>query len=142
MKKNKLLLNLAMAVVGALALSLGGFVLTDEKVKMVSGLFIGLGAALFCIGIGNFISSLVMSKTESEEFARKKNIEVNDERNIRIREKVGSKINQVMIYAISVIVLAMGFMQVSVIAIILVASLLLLELVLAIVLTNYYSKRI
>ena len=141
MKKNKIWLYLFMAIIGALSFYIGGFVLVEEKLKALSGLCIGLGAAAFCLGIGNFIGALIISKTESEEFTRKKNIEVNDERNTRIREKVGAKINQVVIYALSVIVLAMGFMQINIIAIIMVASVFLVELVLAIVLSNYYSKR-
>ena len=141
MKKNRIWLHLLMTVIGALSFYIGGFVLVEEKLKMISSLCIGLGAAEFCIGIGNFIGAVIISKTENEEFTRKKNIEVNDERNTRIREKVGAKINQVVIYALSVIVLAMGFMQINIIAIIMVASIFLLELVLAIVLSNYYSKR-
>lgn len=141
MKKNKIWLYLFMAIIGALSFYIGGFVLAEEKLKAISGLCIGLGAAVFCLGIGNFIGALIISKTENEEFIRKKNIEVNDERNTRIREKVGAKINQVVVYALSVIVLAMGFMQINIIAIIMVASVFLLELVLAIVLSNYYSKR-
>ena len=141
MKKNRIWLHLLMTVIGALSFYIGGFVLVEEKLKMISSLCIGLGAAEFCIGIGNFIGAFIISKTENEEFTRKKNIEVNDERNTRIREKVGAKINQVVIYALSVIVLAMGFMQINIIAIIMVASIFLLELVLAIVLSNYYSKR-
>lgn len=130
-----------MSAIGVIAFYIGGFVLVEEKLKMISGLCIGLGAAVFCLGIGNFIGALIISKTESEEILHKKNIEVNDERNIRIREKIGAKINQVVIYALSVIVLAMGFMRINIIAIIMVASIFLLELVLAIVLSNYYSKR-
>ncbi|HZK72141.1 MAG TPA: hypothetical protein VFD03_11610 [Clostridia bacterium] len=141
MKKNKIWLYLLLAIVGAVSFYVGGFVLVEEKLKMVSGLCIGLGSAIFCLGIGNFIGALIISKTENEEFLHKKNIEVNDERNTRIREKVGAKINQIVVYALSLIVLAMGFMQINIIAIIMVASIFLLELVLAIVLSNYYSKR-
>ena len=141
MKRSKIWLYLLMAIAGAVSFYVGGFVLVEEKLKMISGLCIGLGSAIFCLGIGNFIGALIISKTENEEFLHKKNIEVNDERNTRIREKVGAKINQVVVYALSLIVLAMGFMQINIIAIIMVASILLLELVLAIVLSNYYSKR-
>ncbi len=141
MKKNRIWLYLLMAVIGVSSFYYGEFVLVEEKSKMISGLFIGLGAAIFCLGIGNFIGACIITKTENEEFTRKKNIEVNDERNTRIREKVGAKINQVVVYVLSVIVLSMGFMQVNVIAIIMVASVLLLELVLAITLSNYYSNK-
>ncbi len=141
MKKNKIWLYLFMAIIGILSFYSGGFILVGEKLKAISGLCIGLGAAVFSLGIGNLIGALFISKTQSEEFTRKKNIEVNDERNTRIREKVGAKINQVVIYALSVIVLVMGFMQINIIAIIMVSSVFLMELVLAIVLTSYYSKR-
>lgn len=141
MRKNRIWFYLLMAVIGALSFYYGWFVLVDEKFKTVSGFCIGLGAAVFCLGIGNFTGALLISKTENEKLTRKKNIEVNDERNTRIREKVGARINQVVVYALSVIVLAMGFMQVNVIAIIMVSSVLLLELVLTIALSSYYSNR-
>jgi uncharacterized membrane protein len=141
MKKNKIWLYALLSTIGALSVYVGGFVLVEEKLKMLSGLFIGLGSAVFCLGIGNFIGSLIISKAENEGIMRKKNIEVNDERNMRIREKVGAKINQIVIYAISIIVLALGFMGVNVVIIIMISSVFLLELVLAIVLTNYYSKK-
>ena len=141
MKKSKIWLYLFLTIVGAVSFYVGGFVLTEEKLKMISGLCIGLGAAVFCLGIGNFVGALIISKTENGEILRKKNIEVNDERNTRIREKVGAKTNQIVLYALSLIVLAMGFMQINIIAIVMVASILLLQLVLAIVLSNYYSKK-
>lgn len=140
MKKNKIWLYALLSAIGAISLYIGGFVLIEEKVKMISGLCIGLGSAVFCLGIGNFIGALIISETENEEMTRRKNIEVNDERNTRIREKVGAKINQIIIYVITLIVLALGFMGVDVVIIIMISSVLLLELVLAIILSNYYSK--
>ncbi|MDP4152527.1 MAG: hypothetical protein Q8865_03655 [Bacillota bacterium] len=139
--KNKKWLYLLSAVVGAALLCLGKFVFSDESVKMISGLCYGVGAAVFALGIGKFIDAFIVSKTEKEEFTRKKNIEVNDERNIRIRERVGSKINHVMIYAITAVMLTMAYMDMGITAILLVASLFLIELVLCIVLFDYYSKR-
>ena len=140
MKKNKIWLYVFLSAIGAISVYIGGFVLVEEKIKMLSGLCIGLGSAVFCLGIGNFIGALIISKTENEEMTRRKNIEVNDERNTRIREKVGAKINQIVVYVITALVLTFGFMGIDVIIIIMISSLLLLELVLAIVLTNYYSK--
>lgn len=141
MKKNKIWLYVLLAAIGAISVYIGGFILVEERIKMISGLCIGLGSAVFCLGIGNFIGAIIVSETENEEMTRRKNIEVNDERNTRIREKVGAKINQIVIYVITVIVLALGFMGVDVVIIIMISSVLLLELVLAIVLTNYYAKR-
>ncbi|MEN6390486.1 MAG: hypothetical protein ABFD04_08705 [Syntrophomonas sp.] len=141
MKKNRIWLYALLSVMGAISLYIGGFVLNEEKLKMISGLCIGLGSAVFCLGIGNFIGALIISETKNEEMTRRKNIEVNDERNTRIREKVGAKINQFVIYVITAIVLALGFMGVNKVIIIMISSVLLLELVLAIGLSNYYSKR-
>ncbi|NLJ31020.1 MAG: hypothetical protein GX424_05385 [Clostridiales bacterium] len=137
----KIRLSLLTIPVGAILVYLGGFILVEEKFKMFASLCIGLGAALFCIGIGRFTGGLIQSKTETGKIARVKNIEENDERNIRIREKVGAKINQVVLYALSVIVLAFGFMKINITAILMVASVFVLELVLAIALSSYYSKR-
>lgn len=76
MKRDRIWLYLLMAILSASLFYYGEFVLTDETFKMISGLCIGLGAAIFCLSIGNFIGSLIISKTESEELTRKKKIEV------------------------------------------------------------------
>lgn len=141
MKKNSGWPHLLMAAMGVLLVYCGGVVLATEKLKMISGMCIGFGSAAACLGIGRFVGTLTVSKSEDGELTRKKNIEVNDERNIRIREKVGAAVNRVVIYVLTAIIFAMGFMGISIVAICMVASVLLLELVLAIVLSNYYSKR-
>jgi len=141
MKRNKIVFYLLMILVGGISFYFGEFVLRAENVKMISSLCIGFGAAIFCLGIGNLIGAVIISKTENEEITRQEKIELNDERNIKIREKVGAKINQVVIYALCIIALAMGFMQVDIVAIVMVVAVLFLELILAITLSNYYSKR-
>lgn len=113
MKKNRIWIYVLLAVFGAILFYIGGFVLTQENFKMFSGLCIGIGAAAFSIGIGNFIGAILISKTKNEQLMQKKNIEMNDERNIRIREKVGAKINQIVFYFIGIIVLALGFIKVQ-----------------------------
>jgi uncharacterized membrane protein len=140
--KKKIWLYLLLSALGAVSVYLGVFVIIAENLKMLSGLCIGLGAAVFCLGTGNAVGALVMSKTRTAEITRRKNIEVNDERNIRIKEKVGAKINQIMIYVLSAVVLAFGFMHVNIAAILIIASLFILELILAIFLTDHYSKTI
>jgi uncharacterized membrane protein len=141
MKKNKIWLYLLLVIAGAVSFYIGGFVLVEEKLKTISSWCIGLGAAAFALGIGNFFDALIISKTVNEKTILRKNIEVNDERNIRIREKVGAKISRVVNYALCVTVLVMAFMKINIIAIFMVISIILLEFVLAIVLSNYYAKR-
>lgn len=66
---------------------------------------------MFCLGIRMVIDTFLVSRIETEDMKRRIAIEVNDERNIRLKEKVGAKINQVVIYLLSIIVLALGFMR-------------------------------
>lgn len=137
MKSNKKILYIIWALIGA-ALFYIGVILPN---KPVSGMCIGLGAAFFCLGIGNFISKVIVSKIETEDITRRKNIEVNDERNIRIREKAGAKTNQLMIYALSVLVLTLGFMNAGIIIILMVSAVLILQLIFSVYFSNYYAKR-
>ena len=132
---------LILAVAGFTALCLGKFVLSGEDVKQISGFCIGLGAAAFVLGIGNFIGGIVIAKTGTEETLRQKNIEVNDERNTRIREKVGAKINQIMVYTFNVIILLLAFMGADLWILFMMIALIMAQLVLAVALTQYYSKR-
>ena len=139
--KTRVWLSAALTTLGIALLCLGAFVFTGPENKAVSGSCIGLGTAMFCLGIGNLISTLLVSKTKDEEMRRWKAIEVRDERNTRIREMAGAKANQITLYYVSFVVIALGFMGESLRIILIVSSVLVLQLVLAIALTNYYVKR-
>jgi hypothetical protein len=141
MNKKVKWLYLVISALGAALIAAGRLLEPLPVNKTVHGLCFGVGAALFALFLGKFVDSLIVSKTENERFARLKNIEVNDERNVRLRERVGSKTNLVMVYFFSVLILALSFMGESLAVILLVASGLLLELGLTIGLTAYYSKR-
>lgn len=141
MEKIKACISLLAAIVGAVAVYVGGFVLTGPQYKTVSGWCIGVGAAAFALGIGKFLDVLIFSKAQTAEIARKKNIQVNDERNIRIREKVGWQISRVVNYVLCALVLVMGLMRMPVAAILMMVGVILLEFILAVVLSNYYAKR-
>ncbi|HHV74673.1 MAG TPA: hypothetical protein GXX41_08585 [Thermoanaerobacterium sp.] len=132
---------LSTAVVGLVLLFLGGFVFTKEELKMVSSLCIGLGSAILVFGIGNLLGSFMVSAVENKRIKQLIEIEVNDERNTRIREKVGYMTSKIMNYVILVLVMALGFMNVNKMVLIMVASLLLIELALVIFFSNYFSKR-
>lgn len=141
MKKINAWFFLLPAIVGAAAVYLGGFVLTGPHYKTLSGWCIGAGAAAFALGIGKFLDTLILSKSQTEESIRRKNIEVHDERNTRIREKVGWQISRVVNYALCLLVLVMGLMKMPVAAILMVVAVILLEFILVIVLSDYYAKR-
>lgn len=137
----KRVIFLFLGLAGAALLYTGGFIIKEESLKMVSGLCVGIGAAALVLGIGNFIKPFLVSPLEEEKFKKQKDIEVNDERNIRIKEKSGYMVSKVMNYIISCLVLVMGFMNVNKLIIIMVVSLLVAELVLYVGFSNYYSKR-
>lgn len=130
-----------LSIAGVVLLFMGGFVLTSEKFNMISSLCIGFGSAMTAIGIGNLIRSVMVSKMEDEKMKQFMAIEMNDERNIRIKEKAGYMVSRIMNYMICVLVLALGFMNVDRMIIIMVALLLLAEVILVIIFFNYYSKR-
>ena len=138
-KKNKNLLYACGMVLGAVVLFIVGSFF--DRSSSIYGMCLGLGSAVICLGVGNAVNVLFIApKIETKEVLYRKNIEVNDERNVRIKEKVGAILNRVVIYLLSVIIIALGFMGVNVVIIIMLASIFLVELVLAIVLSNYYSK--
>ncbi len=138
--KKHIYIYIMAAIFGAVLLLLARFVIKTEELEMLSGLCYGFGSACFVLGIGNIIGSFIVSKAENEEFRRKKEIEVNDERNVRIKEKVGTKINQIVFYLINILILTLGFMGANIVIILMLVGILIVELVLLIVLTNHYSK--
>lgn len=138
--KSKRALFILQALVGIVLLFAGGFVFTSDKLKMVSGLCIGFGAAMLVLGIGWFVQSLMVSALETEEFKRMRKIEVNDERNIRIRERTGYMVAKVMNYVLLLFILVLGFMGVDKPIIIFATALVVIEFVLVLIFSNHYAK--
>lgn len=140
--KRKGYISIMGAITGAILLVLARFVFQGEELKLLSGICYGFGSAFFALGIGNLIDSWIISRSESDETRRKKQIAVNDERNVRIKEKVGAKINQIVFYLINIMIMAVAFMGIDRIVIFMLLSILITELILLIVLTQYYSNKI
>lgn len=138
--KSKRALFILQALVGIALLFAGGFVFTSDKLKMVSGLCIGFGAAILVLGIGWFIQSLMVSAVETEEIKKMKKIEVNDERNIRIRERTGYMVAKVMNYTVLLFILVLGFMGADKLIIILAVVLVIIEFILVLIFSNHYTK--
>lgn len=141
MKQKRILFGLQ-AVAGIILLLLGFLVFTANSVKMLSGLCIGLGAAVLVLGIGWLMQSFIVSVAETDAIQKAKNIEVHDERNIRIREKTGYMVAKVMNYLLVLFVLTLGFMGVDKAIIIMAAILVVVEFILVLIFSNYFSKTI
>ncbi|MCE1253593.1 MAG: hypothetical protein LWX83_08610 [Anaerolineae bacterium] len=137
---NKKVLFLIEAVLGFVLLFIGFFVVNSEALKMLSGLCIGLGAALAALGTGQLLQALLIPAFEMERLKKQKEIEVNDERNIRIKEKTGYRVAKIMNYVLSLYILVLGFMGAGLPMILLAVSLLVIEFVLVIYFSNYYAR--
>lgn len=73
---------------------------------------------------------------------RQKNIDVNDERNILIKEKAGARNNLILFYVTILITAIFAFLQVEIYVTITMAGLLLLNGILYVVHVNYFNKRL
>lgn len=141
MKQAKNWLFLLAAAAGAAAFYCGGFVLTAEPFKAAAALCLGSGAAVFCLGLGSFLGARMIAKEEEKALAQKKNKAKGDDRDARIREKVGAAANRVTMAALVAAVPAMALMRVELTAVVLVAAVLLLQLVVSVTLAKYYAKK-
>lgn len=141
MGKNRAWISLLVAIIGAAMIFIGKFVFTSESMKTTSGWLIGFGTSALVLGIGHFVDSIIVAKSQTEDLAKRKDIEVHDERNIRIREKAGAAANRVVNWALVMIILVMGFMKINIIVIAMTAAVIFLDFILLIVLNNYYAKK-
>ncbi len=136
----KPIINVIMILCGTALLILAIFVFNDDSVKQIAGLCYGFGAMSAALGIGGFLDRKLVSSVETEELKKRKEIEVHDGRNTRIREKVGATTNRIMFYLLNIVILACGILGESLTVILLLVGLVVVHLVLLIVLSNRYSK--
>ena len=137
--KNKKVLTAAAAILGLACALIGLFVITDPVQKGLSGLCAGIGSAAFALGLGSLLR-LIMVPTERQKQAQQKEIEVHDERNMRIREKAGAMANRIVFYVLCAALLALGLLG-DLLAVLVLTGILVLEFVLIVILTGRYSKQ-
>ncbi|GAP22014.1 hypothetical protein [Leptolinea tardivitalis] len=129
-----------LVLLGIGLLLVGVLVFNSSETKMASGLSFGIGAATSGLGIGWLIRSFVVTSIEDEAIRKSKEIEINDERNTRIRERTGYMVARIMNYVLCVFILILGFMGADRNIILMVAGLILLEGLLTIYFSSRYSK--
>jgi hypothetical protein len=83
--KQKRFLFIILSVIGTILLLLSSILFTSDKLKMVNSLCISFGSVMLVLGIGNLLNSFIVSQIEDEKIKQIKAIEVNDERNIKIK---------------------------------------------------------
>lgn len=140
MKKTRYWPFLLLAAAGVALFYVGRYVLIAEGQATISSWSVGLGGVALAAGVGEFITKFVQSKAQTPESIHQQNIELNDERNTRIREKVAAKVSQTVNYVLFAELLVMIFSNVDTIAIFMIAVIFLLEAVMAAVLTVRYSR--
>lgn len=116
MKKNRLLINVLLSVLGFVLIAAGVLlvkrsIITQEIIKNIPFLMVGIGAGVFGENLGILINTSVMKK--SPEIAKKAEIEVRDERNTEIRNKAKAKAYDLMIKVYGAVMLALALMGVD-----------------------------
>ncbi len=88
MKKNKLVTDILLMIVGIVLLAVG-LLVVDESAKNIGGFCIGVGAALGAIHLGKLV--LYPYYKKHPDLERQSQIEAKDERNVSINDKAKSK---------------------------------------------------
>jgi hypothetical protein len=130
-----------LGIIAGLALVVAGILLKDAELKGLMGVCVGFGAGL----TGMFIANLVNYSVEQNnpEAFIKKNINVNDERNIIIKDKTGAKANSIIMMAIMpVLTLVFAVINTELYVILSMVGLILLNAVLYVFYADYYNKRL
>jgi hypothetical protein len=141
-KTNNKSFDILMIILGAAlvltAILLGAFKL--ENLKAVGGVCIGLGVVLISI----FSSHLYLRHVETKhpEILRKKNIEVNDERNTTIRGKAAVKVNNIFIWMLFAAILVFILLDVELYITLVLACLIAANGVLNAFFINHYNKQL
>ncbi len=139
---NRKLIAFLEIVCGVLLLFLSITVFSQPNTDMLSGICIGFGSALFVLGVVTFIRILTVSEEKHKELVREKRIEQKDERNNVILSKSSNITSKIMTYIIIIMIFVLSFIGVDKLIIIGLSSLLILKVVLLIIFSNYYSKKL
>ncbi len=115
-------------------------ILLGYESKVVSGICAGLGAGLFSYSLSSFVNRWIEAKHPGA--ARKKKIEVNDERNITIKDKAGARTQMISLYVICLVAFIFTLLNAELYVMLSLGGLILLNAALYGVYVNYYSKRL
>ncbi|MDO5845729.1 MAG: hypothetical protein Q4Q04_02275 [Methanocorpusculum sp.] len=125
---------------GVILLILAVTVFTDKN--SLNGICFGLGAACFVLGLGNCVGKLVVKRAETPAVLRAKEIEEEDERNIRVRERAGWNTARVMNIILCLLALASALSNQEIYVTIILAALVVVQAGLTVGFQVYYDKRL
>jgi hypothetical protein len=132
----KRIMSAALAAAGIMLLGLG--VLVSDGA--VAGYCFGLGAAAAALGVGYLVQISLLSKEKRDEIDRRKRIEVEDERNVSIRNRAGSAVNSVTTYALCVLIIGASLLGADVAVVLALVALMLARFVLLVAFHDHYAR--
>ncbi len=139
---NKKMIYISLIILGA-ALVITAVLLNifrGDELKSLGGVCIGLGVVLITLPA----SQLYVQHAEKKhpDIFRKKNIEVNDERNTVIRDKAGAKVNNIFIWLLFAAILVFILLDVELYITLVLAGLIVINGLINAFYFNYYNKRL
>jgi hypothetical protein len=132
----KMSLYIVLAILAFGLLFAGFFV----EIKKISGLMIGIGAGVFSCNISLLVNQMYLKK--HPEYQKQNNIELNDERNIMIRNQAKAKAADIMQWAITAVAFISILISTSVWFSLLVVMLVPAYYLIVLVLANKYQKEL
>jgi drug/metabolite transporter (DMT)-like permease len=138
--KSKKPLYILVITLGA-ALIIAGVLINvfkGDELKNVVGLLLGIGAVIVSLTLASLLESRFRKKYP--EIQRKKDIEVNDERNTIIREKSWARVNTIwLLFAVVLVFIAL---DVELYITLVLSCLMVVNGILYAFIFNYYNKRL
>ncbi|ABN06214.1 hypothetical protein Mlab_0036 [Methanocorpusculum labreanum Z] len=138
--KKEILISFAGLAAGIVLILLAVFVFTGSTT--LNGACYGVGAALIALSGGNLIGKSVVKSVETPEIRKIQEIEMNDERNIRIRERAGWNTVRIFTPVLCFLTLATALIGVELYVTLAACGLVVLLAALSIGSQIYYDKRL
>lgn len=127
------------AILGIALMIISRIGITDST--QINNIFIGVGAALAILGVGNLAGKYVTRAVETPDIQNASLREENDERNIRVREKAGSNTAYITYFVLCFLVLASAIMNLELYITLLFVFLIIVQFSLMAGSLAYYEKR-
>ena len=127
-------------VIGIVLILLAVFVFTGSNT--LNGACYGIGAALIALSAGFLIGKSIIKSAETPESLKVQAVEVNDERNIRIRERAGWNTTRIFTPILCFLTLASALIGVELYVTLTACGLVVLLAGLSIGSQIYYDKRL
>ncbi|MDW5564194.1 MAG: hypothetical protein SA339_13345 [Methanomassiliicoccus sp.] len=129
----------ALAAAGILLL-IAGVIASSDGHEAIAGSCFGLGAAATALGIGRILMMSFQSEEDIEEVERRKKIEVEDERNIGIRDRAGSSVNRITTYLLCILIIGASLLGADLAVILMLIVLLAVRFILLVAYHDHYAR--